>query len=120
MVEDLHGLTSADIDKLRRVLAMVEMDDSPPLKQRGRRPLTPSRIICGALTSAAAACTGLFTKPKVAVLNVYTFSSTGTEDTGIDENVYNLSKYAATTDRWTVAERDSVTGKFVITAQFCS
>ena len=120
MPETLYGLTESDLLRLRSIVQSVERSDSPPLAQRGRRSLIPSRIIIGALTSAAAATTALLGKPKVATLNVYTFSSTGVEDTGIDETVYNFAPQAATTNRWTIAERDDVTGKFIITTQFCS
>jgi len=80
----------------------------------------PDRVIVGALTAAAAATTALLGMPKVATLNVYTFSSTGTVDSGRDETVYNFAPQAATTDRWTVCERCSITGKWIITTQFCS
>lgn len=120
MADTLFGLTEAQVARLVRVANAVESVDNPPLTNGGRRPLYPSRIIIGILTSAAAATTSLIGKPKPAVLNVYSFSSTGVEDTGIDEPVYNFAAQGATTDRWTIAERDDFTGKFIITAQFCS
>lgn len=121
MADDrMFGLSAEDVERLRRLLNAVETDILPQPFNRQRKETIPSRIIIGALTSAAAATTALLGKPKMATLNVYTFTSTGTADTGIDESVYNFAPQAATTDRWTVAERDSLTGKWIITTQFCS
>lgn len=105
---------------MRKIVDAVEASDISPVHRSGRRPLQSAKIAIGALTSAAAATTALLGKPKVATLNVYSFTSTGTTDTGVDITVYNFAPQEATTDRWTVAERDAFTGKWVITTQFCS
>lgn len=120
MPEELIGLNESQVDRIGRVLEYVEADFIPQPRQGTRRPPQASRIVIGALTSAALATTGLLTKPKVATLNIYTFTSTGVEDTGLDEKCYNFAPAAATTDRWTVCERCSITGKLIITSQFCS
>lgn len=120
MIEELFGLTSEQIERLRRLLDQAERDSGAPPGNRGRRNLQPSRIVVGALTSAVAATTALLGPPQVGTLNVYSFTSTGTTDTGNDITVYNFAPQAATTDRWTICERDSLTGKWMITTQFCS
>lgn len=119
MPETLYGLTEAQIERLKRLLNSVEGDGQPPLsKGSGRRPQA-GRVAAGALTSSVASA-GLFGTPTVGELNVYTFSSTGKVDTGINLVVYNMAPAAATTDRWTIAERDNYAGKWIITTQFCS
>lgn len=120
MADELFGLTIDQVLRLRRVLEYVEADlVSSPTNGNPRRP-TASRIVIGILTDAVSATTALTGKPKVGTLNVYTFTSTGTEDTGIDEKCYNFAPQSATTDRWTVCERCNLTGKLIITTQFCS
>ena len=120
MAERLYALTEAQMNRLKRLLDSVEVASSPAPTNAGRRLLQPSRVIIGALTSAVTATTALLGKPYVGTLNVYSFSSTGVEDTGLDETVYNFAPQAATTDRWTVCERCNITGKWIITTQFCS
>lgn len=120
MAEIHYALTEDQLARLKRVADSVETLDRVSPRTWGRRPIVPSRIIVGILTNAVSATTSLIGKPKVGTLNVYSFSSTGTEDTGVDETVYNFAATGATTDRWTIAELDAFNGKFVITAQFCS
>lgn len=120
MAADLFGLTASQVARLKRVLDSVEGGDVIPPQQYGRGPLQSAKVIVGILTDAVAATTALTSKPKVGTLNVYSFTSTGTTDTGLDETVYGFAPSAWTTDRWTVAERDSFTGKWVLTTQFCS
>lgn len=117
---DLYGLTADDIEWLRQKLGVVENDSRDTLSRNTRRPLRSSTIAIGALTSAVAATTALLGKPKVGTLNVYSFSSTGIEDLDIDITVYSFAPQIATTDRWTVAERDAFTGKWILTTQYCS
>lgn len=118
--EQLFGFTLAQIERLKRIASMVESDYGESVKQGGRRNLQPSRIVVGILTSAVAATTGLASTPKVGELNLYSFSSTGTAALGLAEKCYNFAPQAATTDRWTVCEREAFTGKLAITTQFCS
>lgn len=118
--EELFGFHGKDVERISKVVNHVEANNLQSPNQLPRRSLQPSRIIVGILTSAISATTSLIGPPKVGTLNVYSFSSTGTEDTGIDEPIYNFAPSAATTDRWSIAERDSYTGKFVLTTQFCS
>lgn len=120
MAETHYALTAEQLVRLKRLAESVETLDRQSPRNWGRKPILSSRVIIGALTSSVSATTALLGKPKVGTLNVYTFSSTGVEDTGIDETVYNFAPQAATTDRWTIAERDDFTGKWIITTQFCS
>lgn len=120
MEEELYGLTKDQMSRVSRLLQLFEKQDGQSPSQIRRPPLTGAKILIGALTNSVSATTGLLTKPKVGTLNVYSFTSTGTVDTGIDETVYNFAPAAATTDRWTIAERDAITGKLIITTQFCS
>jgi len=117
---DLFGFTRAQVERLKRIATLVESSELEPLVRGRGRNLVPARIRVGILESSVSAVTALTGKPKVGTLNVYTFTSTGSEDIGIDETCYNFAPQAATTDRWTVIERDSFTGKWVITTQFCS
>ena len=122
MAETLYALSASDVTRLRRLLAAFDAGELGQPSQ-GRRPLPGAdRVIWGALTSAAAATTALLGPAKSATMNVYTFASTtgGTTDSGRDETVWNLAPQAATTDRWTVAERDNMSGQWIITTQFCS
>ena len=118
--ETLYALTAADVSLLRRLRSIVENAEAFPTGRKTTRSLQASRVVIGILTDSVAACTGLATKPKVGTLNIYGFTSTGTTDSGIDEKCYNFAKQAATTDRWTICERDNMTGKLIITTQFCS
>ena len=120
MADELYGLTLEQAERLKRVLERVESDIVPGPSNYPRRPMQASRVVVGALTSAVAATTALLGKPKVGTLNIYTFTSTGTEDTGIDEKCYNFAPQAATTDRWTFCLRCSMTGKLIIDYQACS
>jgi hypothetical protein len=120
MSDELFAFDAAQVARLTKVVNSVELNDQPRPSGSSQRPRLPSRIIIGLLTNSVSATTSLTGKPKVGTLNVYSFSSTGVEDTGLDETVYNFAPQAATTDRWTVAERDDVCGKFAITTQFCS
>lgn len=117
---DLYGLTEAQVQRLRAAIEAIELSDDPSPRAGRRRPLYASRVIIGALTSSIAATTALLGKPKVGTLNVYSFSSTGVTDTGVDETVYSFAPQAATTDRWSVAERCNMTGKWILTTQYCS
>lgn len=118
--EALYALTASQVVRLKNLLEMVEGGGMPNLPQGTKRPPVASRVLVGILTDAVAATTALTSKPKVGTLNVYSFTSTGTVDTGVDETCYNFAPQSATTDRWTVCERCSWTGKLVITTQFCS
>lgn len=118
--DDRYYFNGEQVNRLRELFQQFYNESSETLHRRGRRPLTASRVIIGALTSSVSATTALLGKPKVGTLNVYSFTSTGTEDTGVDETVYNFAPQAATTDRWTVCERCNITGKWIITTQFCS
>ena len=117
---DQYFFNDEQIARLRALYQHFQNESAGTLHQSTRRPLAPARVIVGILTDSITATTALTGKPKVGTLNVYSFSSTGTEDTGIDEKVYNFAPQAATTDRWTVAERCNITGRWVITTQFCS
>ena len=79
-----------------------------------------SEYLIGILTDSVAAISGLTGTPTVGSLNVYSFSSTGVEDTGVDQVCYNFAPQAATTDRWTGIARDSYTGKYFIDFQACT
>lgn len=118
--ETLYALTADDLATLRRMRAIVENPEYSGPGRKTTRNLQASRIVIGILTDSVAATTGLASKPKVGTLNIYGFTSTGTTDTGYDEKCYNFAPQAATTDRWTVCERDAMTGKLIITTQFCS
>lgn len=120
MADELFGLTASQVLRLRQMLARVEGDYQPTLNRSPVNLWQSGKVIVGILTDAITATTGLATKPKVGTLNVYSFSSTGVEDTGFDETVYSFAPSAATTDRWAVAERDSFTGKWILTTQYCS
>lgn len=120
MAEELYGLSIADVMRLKRVLTLVETGNPPTLNRSPRNFIPAADILVGILTDPVAATTGLATKPKVGTLNVYSFTSTGTVDSGFDETVYNFAPQAATTDRWTFCVRDSLTGKLVISYQACS
>lgn len=121
MEQVLYGLTASQIARLRVLLDRIERGElSTPHPQPRLPGEAPDRVIVGVLTGSAAACASLLGTPTVATMNVYSFSSTGTSDSGRDETVYNFAPQAATTDRWTVAERDSLTGKWIITTQYCS
>lgn len=120
MADELIGLTDKQVERVSRVVEYVEADFIPGPRQNGRRPLLPSRILVGALSSEVSATTGLLTKPKVGTALIYTFTSTGLEDTGVSEKCYNFAPQAATTDRWTFFERCSMTGNLIISFQACS
>jgi len=120
MADDIYGLTIDQMERLRRTCEIVEKNSPPSPTGLRRPPLQSSKIMVGILTDPIAATTSLIGKPKVGTLNVYSFSSTGVTDTGIDETVYSFAPTAATTDRWAVAERDAVTGLLILTTQFCS
>lgn len=119
MSETLYGLTESQVIRLKRLLDAAENSDRPPLTN-SRTQRQPSRSLIGILESPVSATTALTSKPKVGTLNVYSFSSTGVLDTGMDLTVYNFAPQAATTDRWTMADRCSITGKLFIAGQFCS
>jgi len=120
MAETLYGLTSSQVLRLKRVLDGWEAGELGQPNTRVPGSLPASRVIVGILTDPISATTALTGKPKVGTLNVYSFSSTGTADTGLDETVYNFAPQAATTDRWAVCERCNITGKWVLTYQACS
>lgn len=120
MPEQLYGLTATQVARLKALLDSYEAGVLPRV-QPARRPWHyASSVIVGILTDPIAATTALTSKPKVGTLNVYSFTSTGTEDTTADETVYSFAPHIATTDRWTVCERDSFTGKWILTTQYCS
>lgn len=120
MAADLFGFTAAQVERLKKIAEAVEASDISPIQSPGRRPLNSAKVAVGILTSSIAAISGLTGTPTVGTLNVYSFTSAGTEDTGVDITVYNFAPQAATTDRWAVAERDAFTGNWVLTTQFCS
>lgn len=120
MADTLYAFTADQVARLKRLLDGVEnLEQGAPGRRTTRNPQA-SRVVIGILTDSVAATTGLASKPKVGTLNIYGFTSTGTTDTGYDEKCYNFAPQAATTDRWTVCERDNMTGKLIITTQFCS
>lgn len=119
--EQLHGFTSQQVERLKRIASIVESDYGESVNQGGRRNLQSSKIVIGVLTSAVAGTSALIpAAATVGTLNLYKATSTGFVDTGLDETVYNLAIQDATTDRVTICERDAITGKFFITTQFCS
>lgn len=120
MADELFGFTAAQILRLRRVLERVESDDYPTLNRMPRNLLPAGVVVVGLLESGVAATTTLTSTPKVGTINIYSFSSTGTLDTGIDEACFNFAPQIATTDRWTFCVRDAVTGRLVIDYQACS
>lgn len=118
MANVLNGFTDAQIARLRRVLNAVETGELPP--EHGQpAPKGPraSRHAVGILTDPIAAIATPTGTPTVGTLNVYSFSSTGVEDTGVDETVYHFGTQVATTGRWTFAHRDNFTGKWFIDYQ---
>lgn len=120
MAEDLFGMIAADVVRLRNVMARVESGQLPTLNRMPRNILPAATVVVGILESSVAATTGLATTPKVGEINIYSFTSTGTVDTTINEKCYNFAPQAATTDRWTFCVRDAVTGLLVIDFQACS
>lgn len=119
-MDTLYGLTAAQIERLRRLLSLVETGEVS-LPREGRRfSQLVQGTITGLLTNSVDATSDLTGTPKVGTLNIYTFSSTGTVDTGNDETVYNFAPQAATTDRWTRCGFDVTCGKWVIDTQYCS
>ena len=118
--DELYAFTADQIAIIRNLYEAWKNESGDTLNRPGRRNLQSAKVAIGALTSAASATTALLGKPKAATLNVYSFTSTGSTDTGIDITVYNFAPQAATTDRWTVVERDAFTGKWIITTQFCT
>jgi hypothetical protein len=121
MADTLYALTQSQVERLARLLQLVESGElSVPRGQRSEFVSHADRGISGFLTSAAVGTSSLNGTPTVGTLNVYGFSSTGTWDSGRDETVYNFAPTDATTDRWTVCHRDSYTGKWVIHTQYCS
>lgn len=120
MAQEGFYLSLDDVLFLRRMKARVESGAEPTLTRHPRNLLPASQVVVGLLTDAIAATTALTSKPKVGTLNVYTFTSTGVEDTGFDEPIYNFAPAIATTDRWTFGIRDSFTGKIILDYQACS
>jgi hypothetical protein len=107
----LHGLLSADVDRLRNALNVIEQDPGSAAGQVGDPRFPHSRIdrhVFGVLTSAigAASSSGNLPDPTTGELNVYRVTSTGgTADTGDNIGVYDLSGIGATTTEWVRAIR---------------
>lgn len=120
--EQLHGFTAAQVARLKRIADAVESDYGPSISQHGRPPKQSSKFVIGVLESAVAGTSALIpTAATVGTLNVYSASSTGFSDTGVDEEgVLNLAIQDATTDRITLCARDSWSGRLLIITQFCS
>lgn len=117
----LYGLTAEQVTRLSRLLYLVDSGElSLPRPSGSQRDLRADRVIVGLLDSSIAAVATLTGAPVPGTMSVYSFSSTGSVDTTRDETVYNFAPQAATTDRWCVAERDNITGKWVLTTQYCS
>lgn len=117
---DLYGLDIAQTARLKRALELIEGQAGPVLARQPRNYLPAANILVGILESPVAATTSLIGPPKMGLLNVYSFSSTGVLDTGVDEPVFGFAPQIWTTDRWTVAERCSLTGRLMLTTQYCS
>ena len=118
MAETMYALSAGDVTMLRRLLAAFDAGELGQPSQ-GRRPLPGAdRVIWGALDGPAYATTGLLGGPRQSTLNVYNYNGAGTPvDTNRDEVVWNLSPATATTDRWTVCNRDNMSGRWIITKQ---
>lgn len=120
MAEELYGLTQSDMLRLRELLSGLQGNTNETLYRRRRRPMPGALSVVGLLTDSIAATTALTSKPKVGTLNVYSFTSTGVEDTGVDVKIYNFAPQAATTDRWTFGRLDAFNMKYVLDFQACS
>ena len=122
MPETMYALSANDVDRLRQLLSAFDAGELETRPKGGPRRGPADRIVVGALTSAVAATTALLGSPKSGTLNVYEFASTtgSMVDNTRDITVWNFAPQAATTDRWTVCERENATGRWVITTQFCS
>lgn len=120
MSETLYGLTAEQVQRLVRLSEMVDGDD-PISPWNRRRVQSLSKTFVGRLDAAVQGTTGLATKPRInGNLKVYSFSTAGTTDTGLEVRCYNLAPQSATTDRWTVVSMCGATGVGIIIAQFCS
>ena len=122
MAETMYALTSQDVARLRALLNAFESGELDIGPAGGPRRRPADRVVVGALTSPVSATTALLGSPKSGTLNVYAFASTtgSMEDTTRDITCWNFAPQIATTDRWTICERENVTGRWVITTQFCS
>ena len=123
MPGDVFGLVAADIDRLRRMLAAYERGElggRPGQSEDDRIIEGPSESISGFLTSAVTGLADLDSAPTYGTLNVYTYTTTGSVDTGRDERVWHFATVDATTDRWTFAALDRQNGKYTIYYQACS
>lgn len=117
---ELFAFELDQVQRIRRVLNLVEGNSTPSLRRMPRNLLTAAAQVVGILESSIAATTSLIGPPKMGTLNIYSFSSTGTVDTGVDETVFSFAPSVATTDRWSVCGRDALTGRLILHTQFCS
>ncbi len=128
MADDLYGLSKADVDLLRDIVAAYRRGDLGRPMQNSRRTLASrTSVMFGVASTAIAGTTAALTDPGSGTLNVYKFDGTGTTDTGRDETVYNLDTVSRTTGQFTVCVRDDESGRWMATGggsgtgykQFC-
>jgi hypothetical protein len=120
MPPTLYGLSASQVERLKRLLDSVEVGTlGRPMPHR-RSVLDIQGTLTGFLEAAVAGTSALNGTPTVGTLNVYSFSSTGTVDTGYDVAVYNFAPTDATTDRWTRVGFDVTCGLWCIDTQYCS
>ncbi len=115
---ELFGLTSWDVRRLHKLLRAYEsgeLTDRPGDSPDPRWIDTPaSASINGFLTAPITGLTSGNSTPKVGTLNLYSFTSTGSADSGVDETVYYTGLYDATTSVWQTAYKDKTTNKYVL------
>lgn len=122
MADEIFGFTQMQIARLKRIIEAVEDSDLTRPNQSGRgRPRGRNTCVFGYLESAITGLAALNSAPTTGVLSVYSFTSTGgTTDTGDDVGVYHFATVSATTDRWTMAQWDHRSSKWLLNYQACS
>lgn len=122
MPEELFGLPQSEVDLLRDMAAAYLAGElGPPYRGKTRRPMRSADVIFGFLQDSITATTGVDGAPNSGTLVLYEFTSTGgTTATTETETVYHFAPVAATTDRWSFAQRESRTAQYILHFQPCS
>ena len=121
MPDELFGFTAEQVERLKASLQYTEAQELGRPQQHGRRrPWARLSTVVGFLDVAIAGISDIDDAPNSGTLSLYSYTSTGKTDTTENETVWHFETVNATTDRWTFANWDHRSGKYVLSYQACS
>lgn len=121
MADELYGLTKADVDVLRQVVASWRNGTLTPPNTQGRRPLQPRTHHYAALAPAggvSAYAAGVAGNADVTLVTVSTSGLLASTTTTV--RAYNLSTAAVTANAVIQVKREELTGRFLIDFEACT